>query len=279
MTPETQAFLRRLAALLLLASVGAAQAASISLASGSVAGSINAAATVNGQSDALTGSLADASGGGVLLGLGSGSSTLPLAPAGSLNHLWSASTSFDTSAPAQALFQAAASSVRWVNDVDGDFVSARESLALVLDAEIMIGSTGEALGTPVQLDLAGSAESVFNSSGPALDVLPSFDLVLRDAQGVILASWQGLAPGGAASFALSVASRVGDTLQFSLSHASSLLADGAAINAGNGLSLDATAALTGTMTVTVVPEPESYALFLAGLAALGLLHTRHRLPR
>jgi hypothetical protein len=266
--------LRRSAVLLALAAAGAAQAASLQLIAGSAGGSLLASASVNGQADAISSSLADASGSGLLLAFGGGDSSLALNPAGSLGHLWTASTSLETGS-AQALFRAASSSVR-LADADGQFDGGYEVLSTVLDAELHIRSTGEAIGTPVRLDLQGTAESLFNSSAAALDVLPTFDLVLRDAQGTVLASWQGLAPGAAGSFAFSVFSQVGQRISLSLSHASSLLADGVAIGAATGLSLDSTAVLNGSLSVTAVPEPQVHALFVAGLAALGLLQFRRR---
>ncbi|MES2716573.1 MAG: PEP-CTERM sorting domain-containing protein [Pseudomonadota bacterium] len=273
--PTTRPKLAHLCLLLALASAGAAQAASLSLTTGSAGGSLFATAGVNGQADAISGSLVDTSGAGFVLAAGGGESSLALAPAGSLDHLWAASTALDTS-PAQTSFHASATSVR-LADASGQFDGGVESLSLVLDAELLIQSTGEAAGTPVRLDVQGTAESLFSSSGPALDVLPSFDLVLRDAQGAVLGSWQGLAPGASTGFSFSVFSQVGATLHFSLSHASSLLADAAAIGAaGTGISLDSTALLNGSLSVSAVPEPETYALFVAGLAALGLMQARRR---
>jgi hypothetical protein len=126
----------------------------------------------------------------------------------------------------------------------------------------------------VRLVFAGTADSLVNTTGPSLDVTPTFDLVVRDAQSNILGSWQGLAVGSSTAFSFSLDTRVGDSLLFSLSHDSTGLLGSATGLAAGGDTLDATALLSGTVQVTAVPEPESYALFLAGLAALCLLRKR-----
>jgi hypothetical protein len=265
-----------LAALLATLGTTAAQAASLSLITGSVAGSLAVQASVNDQAVGIEAALDDLSGVGYLLGAGSGDASRALSPAGMLTHLWSASASLDTTLnPAAAAFQAGSASVLGI-DAAGRFDGSDDSSSLLLDAELAILSTGEAEGSAVRVDVSGVADALFGSSGPGVQALPTFDLVVRDAGSNILGSWQGLPAGSSGSFSFSFQSQIGQVLSFSLSHYSSLTADGLALAAGTAHTLDVSTLIDGQISVSAVPEPETYALLLAGLAALGLLHGRSR---
>ncbi|MDZ7591964.1 MAG: PEP-CTERM sorting domain-containing protein [Rubrivivax sp.] len=106
--------------------------------------------------------------------------------------------------------------------------------------------------------------------------MPTFDLVVRDAGANILGSWQGLDAGGSESYSFSFQSLVGQVLSFSLSHDSRAVSGAAVLAAGAGHTLDNAAWLDGTISVTAVPEPAAYALFLVGLAAIGLFVRRRQ---
>ncbi|MBK7516198.1 MAG: PEP-CTERM sorting domain-containing protein [Betaproteobacteria bacterium] len=267
-----------LAGVMSAASALAAQAAELSLASGSVAGSLAAQATVNGETVSFDAVLDDLSGAGFVLGAGASDASRALTPAGSVSQLWSAAASLDTTLdPASAAFSAGSAGALSAH-ADGQFEGSLEAASLWLEAELAIVSAEEAVGTPVRVDVAGSAESLWASSGPTLELVPTFDLVVRDAGANILGSWQGLDAGGSESFSFSFQSLVGEVLSFSLSHDSQAMGGAAAMAAGAGHTLDNAAWLEGTITVTAVPEPESYALFLAGLTAIGLFG-RRRLQR
>ncbi len=268
--------LRRLALAAALLGTGLAQAAGLAITSGSVTGGLAFDADANGQLLSNGASLADASGQNFLLGLGSLSASNALAGGGkttTLDQLWSANASLDASNAMTLTFNLDATSALTLGG-DGQFGGGTSRSSLLLDAELAVTSTGEAAGTAVRLVFAGTADSLVNTTGPSLDVTPTFDLVVRDAQSNILGSWQGLAVGSSTAFSFSLDTRVGDSLLFSLSHDSTGLLGSATGLAAGGDTLDATALLSGTVQVTAVPEPESYALFLAGLAALGLLRKR-----
>ncbi len=213
---------------------------------------------------------------GYLLGTGGQELNRALTPTGSLSHLWSASASLDTTlSPASAAFQAGSASVLGTAAA-GRIDGSGNTTVLLLEADLAIVATGEAVGSAVRLTVIGTADSLFASSGPGVQALPTVDLVVRDAGSNILGSWQGLPAGHSADFSLSVDSQVGQRLSFSLSHHSSLLADGFDLGAGPGATLDMAALLNGSISVSAVPEPETGALLLAGLAAIGLLHRRGR---
>lgn len=268
--------LRRLALAAALLGAAQTQAAGLAITSGSVAGGLAFQAEANGVQHSDSAGLADASGQNVWLGLGSLDASNTLAGGGkrtTLDHLWSANASLDASNAMRLTFDLDASSALQLSG-DGQFSGGTALSNLLLDAELSVTSTGEAAGTPVRLVFTGTAESLVNTTGPLLDVTPTFDLVVRDVNSTILGSWQGLAVGSSASFSFSLDTRVGDSLSFSLSHDSTGLLGSADSLATAGDTLDATAFLSGAVQVTAVPEPETYALFMAGLAALGLLHKR-----
>lgn len=262
----------------LLATLGAtsAQAAALSLVSGSVSGSLAVQAGVNSQTVTLDANVDDRSGAGFLLGTGGHDVNRGLTPTGTLSHLWSAGASLDTTQnPASAAFQAGSASVLGVA-ASGRFNGSDDSTVVLLEAELTIVSTGEALGSAVRLNVVGMADSLFASSGPGVQALPTFDLVVRDAGSRILGSWQGLAAGSSRHFSFSFDSQVGQQLSLSLSHYSQLLGNGLDLGTGPGATLDTTASLDGSISVSAVPEPQTYALLLAGLVAIGLLHSRSR---
>ncbi|GCL62695.1 PEP-CTERM sorting domain-containing protein [Pseudaquabacterium pictum] len=268
--------LHHLALAAALLGTGLAQAAGLAITSGSVTGHLDFRADANGQPISRSASLADASGQDVLLGFGNLGDSLALTGSGkttTLEPLWAASASLDASEATQLKLNLDATSVLRLGG-DGNFGGGTEQTSLLLEAELAVTSTGEAAGTAVRLVFAGTADALAGSTGPLLDVTPSFDLVVRDAHSNILASWQGLDAGSSAAFRFSLDTRVGDSLWLSLSHAStSLLGSADSLSAG-GDTLDTTALLSGTVQVTAVPEPGTYALLLAGLAAVGLLHQR-----
>jgi len=260
----------------LLATLGAtaAQAAALSLSSGSVTGSQALLAGVNGQALTVDSRVDDLSGVGFLLGAGGQARDLALTPAGTLSHLWSASASLDTTLdPALAAFQIGSASVLAVA-ATGRFDGSSDTSSVLLEAELAIVATGEATGSAVRLTVAGTADSLFASNGPGVQALPTFDLVVRDAGYNILGSWQGLAAGSTGGFSFSFDSQVGELLSLSLSHHSNLMSDAADLSAATGTVLDLSSALSGSISVSAVPEPQTYALWLAGLAAVGLLHNR-----
>ena len=216
---------------------------------------------MNGETVSFDAVLDDLSGAGFVLGAGASDASRALTPAGSVSQLWSATASLDTTLdPASAAFSAGSAGALSAH-ADGQFEGSLEAASLWLEAELAIVSAEEAVGTPVRVEL-----------------VPTFDLVVRDAGANILGSWQGLDAGGSESFSFSFQSLVGEVLSFSLSHDSQAMGGAAAMAAGAGHTLDNAAWLEGTITVTAVPEPESYALFLAGLTAIGLFG-RRRLQR
>jgi opacity protein-like surface antigen len=265
-----------LATLLATLGASAAQAAALSLVSGSVSGSLALQTSVNDQAVMVDAYVDDWSGAGILLGAGSNDFNQALTPAGTLSHSWRAGASLDTTLnPASAAFQTSSLGVLGAT-ANGRFDGSLDTSTLLLEAELAIVSTGEAAGTAVRLDVSGVADSLFGSTGPGVEALPTFDLVVRDADSLILGSWQGLAAGSSGSFSFSFNSQVGQRLSFSLSHYSSLQADAFDLDAAATTRLETSTLLNGSISVSAVPEPETYALLLAGLAAIGLLHGRHR---
>ena len=264
---------------LLLAALAApgAQAARLTLLSGSVAGGIGAQASAGSGSLAFAGAIVDQSSANAIggSGAGDGQATWPTGGVASLRHQWTRQAVLVPAVPTQGLtFQTGSTTVFTLVDT-GPLDGAYESSQLLLQAELRIvgDGAGEVDGTPVQLRLTGLASSLLHSPGLSDTTdLPSFDLVLRDEDSAVLASWQGLALNSSETFDIGLPSQVGRQLSLSIGYANTL--EIGAQTLGGTAAATSVAMLAGQLRVSAVPEPQTWALWLAGLLATGGLARR-----
>lgn len=263
------------AALLALTAAGA-QAAHLQLVDGSatVSGSSQTLlSTTDGENLSFSGSADNLSGLAEVLAFGGAADTGSL-PVSGLNfgNEWVRLASLDASGAVTA-FQATGSSTLSFNGTAalGDVV---EATSTGLTADLLVASDGEAAGTAVTVRLQLSAESLFASSVAGAEDTPTFNLLVLDGAFNTLASYNGVALNGSDALDVSFGSAVGQTLSFSLSYANTLSVGNVALSGLN--TVESSALLDGTLTVTAVPEPQSVALLLAGLAVVAGAARRRR---
>jgi len=158
----------------------------------------------------------------------------------------------------------------------GDYFATQDVAVSGLQLRIL-GDAGEADGTAVTVSLSGMAD-VLLDRGLSADHVIGLDLEIRQAgqpDTVRSLSWSGDA---SAPVGLSFASVVGQVLDLTLSlHLQSTQTGSSlAYAAGEQWLSGAAAQFDGQLTVSAVPEPESYAMLLAGLGLVGLIARRRR---
>lgn len=133
---------------------------------------------------------------------------------------------------------------------------------------LIAGDAGEAAGTRVRVDFTGSADALFGGLpglgevGLSLDISRGTDSLARHDS-----LWSA---SGSQQIHLSFEAVVGDELVLTLS-AHQQLTQGlpALLDAGQRLDIDRSGLLQGQLTVAAVPESQSLAMLLGGLAVLG----------
>lgn len=259
------------AALMSLALASAAQAARLDVLSASVIGSSSAQVSADAGSLSFDGTLADLSGVGYAFGFDGGAQTAALG-GGSVSHDWSRLLSVDGSVqPGRLDFQASSSS-NWAIAEVGTLQQVSESSSATVLAQLQVVGEGEALGSAVRVDITGTLQSVFATD--LADALEGglFDLVVRNSMSTVIASYSAGPSAVLQPFALSFNSVVGEELEFSLSQAAfpgGLTSE--VIGAGQSRFMQSSALIDGSMTVTAVPEAQSWALALSGLVMVGAL--------
>jgi len=132
-----------------------------------------------------------------------------------------------------------------------------------LTVDLLVASDGEADGTAVDVRLQLRAESLRTSTLAGADDTPTFSLLVQDAGFNTLASYNGVALNGSDTLALTFSSAVGQTLSLSLVYNNALGIGNLALSGVQ--TVESSALLGGTLSVTAVPEPQTMALLLAGL--------------
>jgi len=147
-----------------------------------------------------------------------------------------------------------------------------DTLVTLPRISLRLVSDGEAAGAPVQVSFLGQgwADAGFAGTGGGL----SMDMAVSRNETVLGSFlWDaGNASHAAQPISFSFQVNVGDELVLSAFMAGSLVADG---SQGAGLSTLA-GSLNGEFAVAAVPEPETYALLLAGLGVIGAVARRRK---
>ncbi|WP_018409861.1 PEP-CTERM sorting domain-containing protein [Methyloversatilis thermotolerans] len=264
---------------LALASLGLnAQAAHFSLVSGSVAGSASASITYPNASYwpwhdgfGFSGTLDDVSGAGTLLGIGGGE-----ASSEGRSYAWSHTMLLDAASdPSRLVIQAGHSfSLDLDHSLSTSGMGGGGSAFSRMLATLRVESDGEAHGSAVRVTFSGIADWLFSSALPSIRTLPNFSVVVRGDGNELIGDFS-LATLAGDGF--SFESTVGAELHFDISYSSGsyILGDGMTGiglgpgNVGPGNLLESSGLIDGVLTVTAVPEPEQYALLLAGLGLIG----------
>ena len=264
-----------LAAGLALAAQTPAQAAHWSLLSpGSAFDFLDQSGQVDGQSAGQTvlGALQDLSGPGQALLADAQAGAAEPAGAANVEQGYAHLVSVDTQlAPATADVMLSASQYWNVGAPQGAEVSGfsfTQDLALGGLRLLIVGDAGEAAGTVVRVDFTGSADALFGGLTGQGEIGLSLDISRGNSS---LASHDSLwSASGSQQIHLSFEAVVGDELVLTLS-AHQQLAQGASVQlgAGQSLNIDRSGLLQGQLTVTAVPEPQSLAMLLGGLAVIG----------
>lgn len=149
-----------------------------------------------------------------------------------------------------------------------------ETSKVELQTTLMIMPDGETLGSAIRARLSGSADSIFSTSLPGLEQSTTFNLIA--SSGGQSVSYTG--NGAMDAFDLSLDTVVGAEVTLSLSYITRPGWVGAAIDipAGTVQGFEESGLMAGTLTLAPVPEPEQYALLLAGLGLIGAAARRRR---
>lgn len=147
--------------------------------------------------------------------------------------------------------------------VDAGITNSANLTLAVPQITLKIVGDGEAIGATVRVNFSGLAESV-NSFAGASGMLTMDMAVTSGSTTLGSYLWDASAETNAQqNISFNFLSKVGDTVALSGFMSSSLMADGAQTNLAS-----AAGSLSGDFTIAAVPEPEQYAMLLAGLGVL-----------
>ncbi len=254
-----------------LASLGLnAQAAHFSLISGSVSGSTNTNINELAASWNFGGNLDDLSGSGYLLGVGGGES-----PAGGVTHVWSQSLLLDAASdPSNVLIQGSRSiSLDTTQPVLVN--SGSDTMYSQMLAAVRIQGDGEADGSAVRVSFSGTIDNIFSSALSTISTPSFLSLIVRGDGNSTIAEYQ-VATFDSEVFSFSFNSTIGTELRLDIGFGSSTNIGMSMAPTGPGNLIESTALVSGALSVTPVPEPETYALLLAGLGLIGAAARRRR---
>lgn len=255
---------------LALASLGlSAQAAHFSLLSGSVSGSSDTSVSQLSTTTGFGGSLEDLSGAGTVLGFGGGESTT-----GALTHVWSQSLLLDAASDPSNVTIQASRSVSLDTDAALSIDSGSDTASATMLANLRIESDGEALGSAVRVTFAGTADTLFSSAMTGMSTPTYLSMTVRGDGNVTIAEY--LVPTFSSDvFSFSFDSTVGSVLQLDVGFgAYTSLGSNLLGPVGPGNLLESSALIDGVLGVSAVPEPEQYAMLLAGLGLIGFAARR-----
>lgn len=268
-----------LAAALLGGTALTAQAARLELLDGALSGGTQlTASATDGSTVDLSAALAGATASGQTLADGGQlMSDVQSLGGGALSYSWSAAASFSADSSTSTL-SANAESALWAESVSG-WQQWSENGRVMLQATLrVVADAGEADGSAARVDLLALSAFDLSSTLPEVQPQASFELLLADDNGLgTTLRWTTAATSQGVSEELtqqSLDTRFGSTLTLQLVLSAN---PGAAYDSsvpqldGNSLTRQA---LVAEFSVSAVPEPQTWALWLSGLGALLLLRWR-----
>jgi hypothetical protein len=235
-------------------------------------GGYSAATNSDSVSDAVT-DLSPASGNVALFGANLyNTSSLT---GGSLEHSYAADAFLSFSVASTDLTMRLSHSLSAVSSGGLNVSSHQQDAFIDLTAATLkiVGVAGEANGSAVQVSFAGDASAIYDLSSAVSGGYLGLGLSVSRGNDVVGEYLWDVQQGGDQPVSFSFAGVVGEELSFS-----SFMLTGASLenaylapNASPYTLVEAGALLSGSFSIAVVPEPETCAMFLAGLGLLGFM--------
>ncbi|MFH1815623.1 MAG: PEPxxWA-CTERM sorting domain-containing protein [Pseudomonadota bacterium] len=257
---------------LLLAATGlSAQAAHFSLISGSVWGSSTTQISYLSTTEGIGGTLEDRSGSGTLLGIGSSASSTD-----NVSSAWTQSMLLDAASDSSNVVIQASRSVSLdaMQAMSVDF--GNDTAYSKMLATLRIEGDGEADGSAVRVTFSGSADTILSSAVSAISTPTSLSMTVRGDGNSTIAEYA-VATFSSDVFSFSFDTTIGTVLRLDIGFGTlSTLGSNMLGDVGPGNLFESSALVDGVLAVTPVPEPETYAMLLAGLGLIGAASRRRK---
>lgn len=199
---------------------------------------------------------------------------------GSLEHSYAADASLNFSASGTDLWMSLSQSLTATASGALGVASHRQDAFVDLSAVTLriAGAPGEAAGSPVNVGFAGSASALYDFSNVVSGGYLGLGLSVSRGNDVLGEYLWDVTQTGDQAVNFSFAGSVGEefTLSGFMLSGAGLASAGFAQSASAYALVDAGAALSGSFTIAAVPEPETYAMLLAGLGLIGTMVRRRK---
>lgn len=144
----------------------------------------------------------------------------------------------------------------------------------------IVGQAGETNGATVQVSFAGAANALYNLDSAVSGGYLGLGMSVSRGSNVVGEYFWDVQQSGLQSVNFSFAGTVGEQLTFSsFMLTGAMLENASFVQSNTPYALaDTGASLNGNFTIAAVPEPETYALLLAGLGLVGAVARRRPSP-
>jgi hypothetical protein len=265
-----------LGAIVVAGAFNAAQAASLGYLDHLGYGAYNAVTGATSETDAL-GDLSTPPSQVTLVGANSFETPVP---GGTLSHSYAADAFIDFSAPQTDLWMSLSHSLATNAGSAFNVAFHRQDVAIDLGAVRMrvLGDAGEAPGSAVMVSFTGNASALTDFSSVVNGSYLTLGLSVLRGDAVLGEYLWDVQSSADQNLQFSFAGQVGDALTLSAFIVSGVALDNASFGASaNPITLaEGFGAINGSFTVAAVPEPETFALLLAGLGVVGFQVRRRR---
>jgi hypothetical protein len=196
---------------------------------------------------------------------------------GSLAHTYAADAQISFAGGGADLFMGLSHSLDGV--ATGSFAAVHQQDVFVEMGSVMFrieGGAGEAGGSAVRLQFTGLASALWDTTGAAVGPYLGMGMSVAQGDSVLGEYLWDVQASGEQAVSFGFTAYVGQTYTFSGFMVSGVGLDGGVIGNGSIPISALSASLGGSFAVTPVPEPETVAMLLAGLAVLGAAAQRER---